>query len=351
MITPPRPAPPHPNPLPSLRFASLRSRPQVSSLVFFSTSSLLQILTSLAGAWLSFWMFKVNSWKFNAATVTALLCTISSLSESYRNPSYIFRSLPPSSPTSLDGPHFDMSVGLNLPISIVSLVQCLLGLGLSWIDIAESSSTLTSPSGSRRLTWSKAFLRAVMLLVTVAVVFLAARNRTVEMAYLGIALTVIILPVLVVGGNRLRALLLRSGGSKGTAAVQRAGAHAKPMGRADLGGGIRRLVLQLVFVLLCFVGGCITMTTDMANTYNTGKVLWKGGKGVFSMFIISMSMWGSSFCMLSFFFVTNKHKIDKARGAVDSTVFLKRQNSAFEAENPLAKSTRREKTTQSESAL
>lgn len=111
-------------------------------ILMFGALVLLNFFTAIYAARLVHAMLRVSKFRPNAAIVATSLMTVCCACEAIRYSLYVLRNLPTSSGVTLADTNFNYSLQVVLGISILTVVQGLLSLGLAWIRVAEKSKRL-----------------------------------------------------------------------------------------------------------------------------------------------------------------------------------------------------------------
>ena len=115
-----------------------RVRLQVGALlVGFGAVALLFLYTFLRGVWLVYYMLRLSNGRLNSALVSAMWICLATLSECSRHVVYISRNIPTSTGLTVAQHEFDLYINASLGVTIVSLAEGLMSLGLAWISVAE----------------------------------------------------------------------------------------------------------------------------------------------------------------------------------------------------------------------
>ncbi|GMI19241.1 hypothetical protein TeGR_g4318 [Tetraparma gracilis] len=277
-------------------------------LVGFGAVALLFLYTFLRGLWLVYYMLRLSNGRLNSA-----------LHE------------------------FDLYINASLGVTIVSLAEGLMSLGLAWISVAEKSKRLRTKS-SKRLNRMKWGTRVFMVCLAVVVFGFMWDDRAIDTAYIGMALCIILLPVLVYGGRQLRLLFGQKSAAENatttgktrerlsTGTMERTTMDAPPSRKItnivrrrksaaereqvvhyDLNTVTKQTYLGIAAWMITFVFSAFWMFRTVDGINNTGVTRWEGTEGTACFTALGVSIWGTMWTVLSFFFKANTKSITKLK--------------------------------------
>ena len=208
----------------------------------------------------------------------------------------IWVTIPAGDPKSITADEYSLSLQTALPITVMSITQGLLGLSVTWLEIAESASSMGKVN--RNIIILRWFVRFLMITIFLASITLAILDLTTTFLLFDIFIIIILATLNWYGGKRLRAIL-----SKGA---------ATPAGKFDVAKCIRNTNRMVLCSSIPIVGGGVWYVAISQSIYDHVDSNFGGGAYPFTTAGLGLTM--LCYSIYSFFEQSNRSSVYKYLG-------------------------------------